>query len=324
MRRVLSRLAGGWIGCLWMLLVARAAGGSDAAYRDIATWAGNRDLRAIVRGDDLLLTNRWTRMKLSRDSATLEYNDVEFRMSDRALLQGGRFRVSQRDLDSLVGPLLSPPKKGTGGIRLVAINAGHGGKDPGNIEGSRKEKIYTLALAKELSDRLRKAGIRVAMIRSDDTFVEREERAAAANRIRADLYVSLHFNSYDGPGQTRVHGIETYCLTPAGASSSNDTDRHGGGWQAGNAQDRENITLAHQVHRAVLEQTDLGDRAVRRARFKELTLLRMPGILVETGYMTHSADSRYIYTPRNREQVAGAIAEGILRYKRLVERGQPE
>lgn len=325
MRRLLSlcRLCVAfWVAaaCSWGALAKSA----DSGYRDIAAWASNHDLKSARRADDLLLTNRWSRLRFRRDSATLVFNDVEFRLSDPAIFQGGRFRVSQRDIDSLVGPLVSPPKRSGKPIRLVAINAGHGGKDPGNLEGSRKEKVYTLALAKEISTRLRAAGLKVALLRSDDTFLSLESRAAAANRLGADLYVSLHFNAYEGPGENRVRGVETYCLTPAGASSSNDTGRHGGGWSPGNAQDRENITLAHQVHRTILEQTDLPDRAVRRARFKELTLLRMPGILVESGYMTHDSDARFIYGTKTREQLAEAIAEGILRHKRLMERGQPE
>ncbi len=294
------------------------------AYRDLATWAANKDLKASVRGDELQLTNRWTRLRFRRDSETVVFNDVEFRLSDRTVYQQGRFRISQRDIEALVGPLVSPPKRAGSPIRLVAINAGHGGKDPGNLEGAKREKVYTLALAKDLATRLRSAGLRVALLRDDDSFLPLEERAAEANRLKADLYVSLHFNAYEGAGRSRVRGLETYCLTPAGAASSNDTERHGGGWQTGNAQDRENITLAHQIHRAILDQTDLPDRGVRRARFKELTLLRMPGVLVEAGYMTHPSDAKFIYGNRSREQLADALVEGILRHKRLMERGQPE
>jgi N-acetylmuramoyl-L-alanine amidase len=297
---------------------------TEPAYRDLASWAANKDLRAVARGDELLLTNRWARLRFRRDSGTMSFNDVEFRLSDRTVTQQGRFRISQRDIESLVGPLVSPPKRTGPAVRLVAINAGHGGKDPGNLEGARREKVYTLALAKDLSARLRAAGLRVALIRDDDTFVDLGDRAAEANRLKADLYVSLHFNSYEGDARGRVRGLETYCLTPAGAASSNDAGLHGGGWHEGNAQDRENITLAHLVHRAILEQTDLPDRGVRRARFKELTLLHMPGVLVEAGYMTHPSDARFIYGKRSREQLADAIVEGILRHKRLLERGQPE
>ena len=224
-----------------------------------------------------------------------------------------------------MAPLLAPPKRTSRPIRRIAINAGHGGRDPGNMEGRRMEKTYTLDLAIDLARHLKAAGFQVVFIRSSDRFIALPDRAAEANRAEADLYVSLHFNGFDGPGNDAVQGLETYCLTPAGAPSSNDAQRHGrmAGFDA-NRFDRENVTLAHLVHRAILDQTPLADRGVRRARFKELTLLRMPGLLVEGGYMTHPGDTRLMDSKKSRDQLAAAIADGILRHKKLVERGTPE
>jgi N-acetylmuramoyl-L-alanine amidase len=255
----------------------------------------------------------------------MSFNEVEFRLSDRIPVEGGRFRVSQRDIDSLLAPLLAPPKRTSRPIRRIAINAGHGGRDPGNTEGRRMEKTYTLDLAIDLARHLKSAGFQVVFIRSSDRFIALPDRAEAANRADADLYVSLHFNGFDGPGNDAVQGLETYCLTPAGAPSSNDSQRRGrmAGFDA-NRFDRENITLAHLVHRAILDQTPLADRGVRRARFKELTLLRMPGLLIEGGYMTHPGDTRLMDSRKSRDQLASAIADGILRHKKLVERGTPE
>ena len=282
-------------------------------------------LRPVQKGEELQLTNRWTRLRFQKDSDRVNFNDVEFRLSDRIPIEGGRFRVSQRDIDSLIAPLLAPPKRSIRPIRRIAINAGHGGRDPGNMEGRRMEKTYTLDLAIDLARHLKAAGFQVVFVRSSDQFIALPDRAAAANRAEADLYVSLHFNGFDGPGNDAVQGLETYCLTPAGAPSSNDSKRSGrmAGFDA-NRFDRENITLAHQVHRAILDQTPLADRGVRRARFKELTLLRMPGLLIEGGYMTHPGDTRLMDSRKSRDQRAAAIADGILRHKRLVERGAPE
>ena len=306
-----------------LLLGSGLAHGRDwePGFRDLAGWGRDMHLRPIVVGQDLLLTNRWTRMRFRKDSDRMTFNEVEFRLSDRIPVEVGRFRVSQRDIDSLMAPLLAPPKRSARPIRRIAINAGHGGRDPGNMEGKRMEKTYTLDLATDLARHLKAAGFQVVFIRSSDRFIELPERAAIANRADADLYVSLHFNGFDGPGSDSVQGLETYCLTPAGAPSSNDSQRRGrmAGFEA-NRFDRENLTLAHQVHRAILDQTPLADRGVRRARFKELTLLRMPGLLVEGGYMTHPQDAASIYSPSGRAALARAIADGVLAYKRLVER----
>ena len=310
-----------------LLLGSGLAHGRDwePGFRDLAGWGRDMHLRPIVVGQDLLLTNRWTRMRFRKDSDRMTFNEVEFRLSDRIPVEAGRFRVSQRDIDSLMAPLLAPPKRSARPIRRIAINAGHGGRDPGNMEGKRMEKTYTLDLATDLARHLKAAGFQVVFIRSSDRFIELPERAAIANRADADLYVSLHFNGFDGPGSDSVQGLETYCLTPAGAPSSNDSQRRGrmAGFEA-NRFDRENLTLAHQVHRAILDQTPLADRGVRRARFKELTLLRMPGLLVEGGYMTHPGDTRLMDSRKSRDQLAAAIADGIVRHKKLVERGAPE
>ncbi len=297
----------------------------EPGFRDLAGWGRDMHLRPIALGEELLLTNRWTRMRFRKDSDRMTFNEVEFRLSDRIPVEGGRFRVSQRDIDSLMAPLLSPPKRTSRPIRRIAINAGHGGRDPGNTEGRRMEKTYTLDLAIDLARHLKAAGFQVVFIRSSDRFIALPDRASAANRANADLYVSLHFNGFDGPGSESVQGLETYCLTPAGAPSSNDSQRRGrmAGFEA-NRFDRENVTLAHWVHRAILDQTPLADRGVRRARFKELTLLRMPGLLIEGGYMTHPGDMRLMDSRKSRDQLAAAIADGILRHKKLVERGAPE
>ena len=297
----------------------------EPGFRDLAAWGRGLHLRPIASGEELLLTNRWTRMRFRKDSDRMTFNEVEFRLSDRIPVEGGHFRVSQRDIDSLIAPLLTPPKRTSRPIRRIAINAGHGGRDPGNMEGRRMEKNYTLDLAIDLARHLKALGFQVVFIRSSDRFIALPERAAEANRKEADLYVSLHFNGFDGPGNNAVQGLETYCLTPAGAPSSNDSQRHGrmAGFDA-NRFDRENLTLAHLVHRAILDQTPLADRGVRRARFKELTLLRMPGLLIEGGYMTHPGDTRLMDSQKSRDQLAAAIADGILRHKKLVERGTPE
>ena len=110
-------------------------------------------------------------------------------------------------------------------------------------------------------------------------------------------------------------------MTPAGAASSNDGDNHGGPRCPGNKQDRLNMVFAHMVHRAILDGTDLTDRGVRRARFKELTLLHMPGILVEGGYMNNAHDAQLIFGTAGRSKLAAAIVDGVLAYKRMLERG---
>ena len=132
----------------------------EPGFRDLANWGRGLQLRPITSGEELLLTNRWTRMRFRKDSDRMSFNEVEFRLSDRISVEGGHFRVSQRDIDSLMAPLLTPPKRTSRPIKRIAINAGHGGRDPGNMEGRRMEKNYTLDLAIDLARHLKASGFR--------------------------------------------------------------------------------------------------------------------------------------------------------------------
>ena len=298
---------------------------SDARYTDLTVWGRTRGLTARTPNgtNEVHLSSKAQQWVFKVNSKKVLFDDVDVRLTMPIRKSGNAFLVSTRDVESLLNPLLNPPRHSPRNpIRTVAINAGHGGKDPGNTEGRKQEKHYTLLLAGELRRRLERAGLRVIMVRSTDHFIDLEDRPAAATKARADVYVSLHFNAFDGPGAAEVGGVETYCLTPAGASSTNDTGNHGGGWHPGNRFDHDNIVLGHQIHRAIVQGTDLNDRGLRRARFKELTLLDMPGILVEGGYMTNAHDAGTIYSMEGRTSLARAIADGVLAYKRQVERGQ--
>lgn len=294
-------------------------------YVDLAAWGRSRGLTARVldRGEEIRLANRGLEIVFRNKARKATFDGTEVRLTEPVRKSGTAFQVASRDVQTLLDPLLNPPRRPAHRpIRTVAINAGHGGKDPGNIEGRRQEKLYTLLVATDLKRRLERAGLRVHMVRSTDVFVDLDERPARAQRAGADLYVSIHFNGVDGRGASEVAGVETYCLTPAGASSTNDSGNHGGGWHPGNRFDKDNIVLAHQVHRAIVGGTDLNDRGLRRARFRELTLLDMPGLLIEGGYMTNAQDAASIYSTEGRTALSRAIADGILAYKRLVERAQ--
>jgi N-acetylmuramoyl-L-alanine amidase len=334
-----------WLGLLIGLLLftanaagktapAKALGPSSRAsksllngriHTELAAWASANGFvsRWNPRSGELLVSNRWSRLLFKADTKRVEIDGVTVWLSYPILRGGDHLYLAQYDEDSTLRPLLNPPRNDSKRkITTVAINAGHGGKDPGNIEGSRQEKIYTLQLAQELERQLTRAGLKVVMIRDRDKYVTLEDRPAIARARGADLFVSLHYNCSPSGGEAQ--GVETFCLTPAGASSTNDRGGNSAGYLPGNRNDRENLCLAYELHRAVRREVDLADRGVRRARFRELTLATMPAVLIEGGFMTNTDDARKIYSETGRSRYASAIADGILSYKRMVERGQPE
>lgn len=296
-------------------------------YVDLLRWGRQQQFVPYLNGPagELVLSNRWARLFFKADSKRAEIDGGLVLLCFPVHANGGTLLITQFDIDKTLRPLLHPPKLPPGRkIRTIAIGAGHGGKDPGKQTGKRVEKDYTLKLAVELEEQLKKEGFKVIMVRRVDEFVDLIDRPALARRKGADLYVSLHYNAFSGAGSETAKGVETYCLTPAGASSTNDTEGNGLLVRMpANRMDYENMAFAWQIQRAVVGQTDLDDRGVKRARYLELTQMGMPAVLVEGGFMTHPDDASTIWSAESRTRLAEAITDGILHYKRLVERERP-
>jgi len=186
--------------------------------------------------------------------------------------------------------------------------------------GPNQEKKYALLLAQEVRQCLTRAGFRVSLTRTSDKFLDLPDRPDVARERRADLFVSLHFNSTE-TSRSSVHGAQVFCLTPAGASSTNARGEGGGaGWFAGNRNNDRNLFLAYEVQKSLTRSLGVEDHGVRRARFVVLRDAVMPAILIEAGFMSHPDEGRKIFTAAYRHQLAQAITDGILAYRRGVER----
>jgi N-acetylmuramoyl-L-alanine amidase len=306
------------------VLPAHAASINGHNYTPLADWAHGNGLYGFTRdhGNEILLTNRTMRLVFDVDSAQAEINGVNVRLSFPVANVKGVPFIAQLDLDKTVRPLLFPsrylaPKR----ITTICLDPGHGGKDTGNRVGGGffglNEKTYTLALALELRDQLRKLGFNVILTRSTDTYVELPARPDIANRRGADLFVSLHFNAAQA-GKNEVEGPETYCITPVGAASSNAQGEGGGvGATTANRYENQSLLLAYRMERALVQNLGVVDRGVRRARFAVLRDAAMPAILIEGGYMTHPGEGKRIFDAAYRKQMAAAMVKGILAYQKL-------
>jgi N-acetylmuramoyl-L-alanine amidase len=294
------------------------------SYVPLADWARGNGFYGFTRnrGLEIVLTNRTARLVFDVDSAQAQINGVNVRLSFPIANAKGVPLIAQLDLDKTVRPLLFPsryiePKK----ITTICLDPGHGGKDSGNRVGfgffGHSEKTYTLLLAFELRDQLKKLGFNVVLTRTKDEYVELPDRPALANKRGADLFVSLHFNAAQ-TGKDEVAGPETYCITPVGASSSN-AQGEGGDSSATTANRFENksLLLAYQMEKSLVQNLNANDRGVRRARFAVLRDAAMPAILIEGGYMTNPAEGKKIYDSTYRKQMAAAIVKGILNYQKI-------
>lgn len=286
--------------------------------------AGRYGLKTIWMepGKHLRLQSLWTSIELAVDSREILWNGLRLFLSDEVVPYGKTIALSLKDVQSTLEPLLQPGKsKAPDRPRLIAIDAGHGGKDVGtqNRQLKLNEKTFTIDVARRLKLALEKLGFKTLLIRPADNYVSLESRPALANRAGADLFVSVHFNAL--ANDSRVSGIETYSFTPAGQRStaahlrrSSDNKSH-----PGNKKDHWNTLLSAFVHRSLIEELGANDRGMKRARFIVLRDIGSPAVLVEGGFLSHPAEAQKIATPAYREQIAQAIAGGVQRYAELLE-----
>jgi N-acetylmuramoyl-L-alanine amidase len=305
-------------------------------YIPLAAWARANGFEgsASDHGREIVLTGEDARLENSRlvfhvDSAEAEINGVNVRLSFPVASQKDLPFISELDVRTALRPLIYPQKPSFKKIMTICLDPGHGGKDSGNRVGfgylAHSEKTYTLDLAQELRRQLERLGFNVILTRNRDVFVPLPARPALANARSADLFVSLHFNASQ-VDKADVAGPETYCITPAGAKSSNDhgeSSEFGGiadtGSTLANRNEQKSLLLAYEMEKSLVQKLHAEDRSVRRARFAVLRDATMPAILIEGGYMTNPAEGRKIFDSSYRQEMAAAIVKGILNYSKLTE-----
>lgn len=269
-------------------------------------------LSMVATGKTATLRNSFVELALEADSRQMRFNGTLIWLNDGVRLTGGRWSISEGDSTAVLAPLLdprsAPPVKPPAS---VVLDPGHGGDDTGaKTSGRLHEKDLNLAIALLIAERLRGTGTAVWMTREKDKELSLPARPRTAERVRADLFVSIHLNSATNPA---VAGVETYLLPATGFIStlarSRDTDR-----VPGNRHDAANQLLAYNVHRALLACTRASDRGVKRARFDVLSLAPCPAILVECGFLSNAREADELSTAEYRGKLADGIAQGIVTY----------
>lgn len=209
---------------------------------------------------------------------------------------------------------------------LVVLDPGHGGSNPGatGAVAGLREKALTLAIARQVADRLRDRGVDVELTRTGDRTLTLRQRVEVADRLAADLFVSIHANA--SPTRTQ-RGYETYVLTPRGVDVDgralradtttprpgvdrdialvlDDVERGAAQW--------ESAELAVRVQRALRERRGGdGDRGVRQDAHHVLLGATMPAVLVEVGFIDHPIEGKQLADPTIQAELAAAIAEAI-------------
>jgi N-acetylmuramoyl-L-alanine amidase len=225
------------------------------------------------------------------------------------------------------------------GISRVVIDAGHGGHDPGARVRGLNEADLTLDVALRLERLLLNVpGVEVTMTRRTNVYIPLDERTAIANRVRADLFLSIHANASNNP---RARGIETYFLNFA---PNPEAEALAARENAGSAKTMHNlpdivraIALNNKIDEsrdfAALVQSSMFDRlrktnrqarnlGVKQAPFMVLIGATMPSILAEISFLTNRQEGALLKTDGYRQAIAEALSAGVLRYQRSLKASQ--
>jgi N-acetylmuramoyl-L-alanine amidase len=226
-------------------------------------------------------------------------------------------------------------------LDTVVIDAGHGGKDPGTQGYGLKEKDIVLAVALKLGHYLEdRLGLHVVYTRTDDTFIELEERGRIANEAEAKLFISIHANA---TRSRRVAGTETFFLGRHKTDTARDVmerensvinleddPSHYDGFGefavvqqtlAQSAYMRQSQQLASLIEDQFAERVHRHSRGVKQAGFIVLWAASMPAVLVELGFLTNHREGRFLQSEEGQDYMASALFRAIRAYKEEYERG---
>jgi len=230
-------------------------------------------------------------------------------------------------------------------VNRVVIDAGHGGKDPGALGKNSREKDIALAIALKTGEYIKKnlPDVEVIYTRKTDVFVELHKRAKIANDAKASLFISIHCNASTS---TAASGTETFVmglhksdaqlevakLENAAILNEENYDDMYEGFNPNQDEDYITLTmfqdafleqstmLADEIQRQFRERVKRKDRGVFQAGFLVLYRTTMPGVLVETGFITNTEDERFLMSSDGQVYMASAIFRAFQYYKEEMER----
>ena len=226
-------------------------------------------------------------------------------------------------------------------IRTVVIDAGHGGKDPGNL-GTRRykktEKDVSLAVALLVEKYIleRHPNIKVVMTRRDDSYPTLHERTVIANRAQGDVFISIHC---DAAENRSAYGSSTYVMGKDHDDENRVAMRENSVILQEDNQDvyegfdptkpesyimltmfqyafiQQSVELAQQVQNSFRDDVGRKDRGVKQQPLYVTSRSAMPAILIELGFLTNSAEEDYLITDQGQDEMARSIARSFGQYK---------
>ncbi len=294
--------------------------GVPSPYPDVSAWAMNM-------GDRLMLDL----------SSSLPIHEVLALDSPKRLVVDFRRGpgVASKPAPAPKSPAIprEPPRTGK---RVVVVDAGHGGKDPGAIGNGVREKNVNLSVARKLAARLRELGIDARLTRDTDVYLTLQRRTEIANDLDSDLFVSIHCNAL--PAGKNATGMEIYLMALptdkdamqlALVENRELTSNGGDSARASDERTRMLLTILGnmQQNAKISESTGFAEylfnsgksggikmRRVAQAPFFVLRGAGMPSVLVELGFVTDKAEAKLLLDEAYQKKMADALARGIQGY----------
>lgn len=172
--------------------------------------------------------------------------------------------------------------------KIICVDPGHGGKDPGAVNGSKHESIAALAIARKVGAMLESKGYEVVYTRTTDKHITLAERCAISNNKGANAFISIHLNASTN---RNAHGIETWHYYKVGDKTKE---------------------LANNIQNALIESTSATNRGVKTT--ETLYVLKhtiAPAVLVECGFISNHEESELLFDDDYQNKIANAIVTGI-------------
>ena len=210
----------------------------------------------------------------------------------------------------------TPQQQASKPFAVVVLDPGHGGQDSGAMCGSVMEKDLTLDVARRVDRLLDSEGIATLMTRLGDSYASLVDRAAFGNRVKDSIFISIHFNEDNKPV---ANGVETYYAAHQITSVSTLAS-----WlpffsrPPSNSPKPESQSLASFIQQALVARTGSLDRGTQAKQFFVIANVTSPAVLIEGGFITNQDELSKLASEGYRDQLAAAVADGILRYRNVV------
>jgi N-acetylmuramoyl-L-alanine amidase len=175
--------------------------------------------------------------------------------------------------------------------KVIVLDPGHGGHDPGAIGNGLEEKEVVLNVGLRVEKKLQSSGAIVVMTRKNDTFLTLDERAQIGNNSNASTFVSIHTNSFS---TSSPNGSETYWSSNYYGANSKE--------------------LATEIQKELVKKLGTTDRGVKEAGFYVIKYTKIPSVLVELGFISNKSDAVKLASSTYRDKAADAIVQGLINY----------